>query len=686
MGELRCTLKQAQDGVAVPLDESTTITVVPAVAQLTLKGRAFDSGRTFLLPRSVNALNEVFALATRIRAKHAVVVGHVDAGEPEPDKLSQTRAELAAAWLVGNTAPWLDQYGSGIAEAQRWGAREDKHLLSVALSGMKSAPPKPGETGDPEVRAFQTLARIKVDGIAGPVTRGKLLEKYFAQSRLARLPGVEPPENGITPLATKTAVLAAAHNFTPQQVSDAKKSTSDTADSTESSSNGTPPNAQGTSSADSASPSAEPEESAARIDFMLFFSDSGPDPAVGAADGPEFLEWVKQTDFQKTVSVDASGGNTLFIELWDKQIVTRHKAAKYSLKGPESFSGVTDSLGRIEHDSVTNGDYTLTLTLEFFEGKEKITDQYECSVLVQEGQRTPQVRFIGSVPWCELAQVKGLLFDTNKAFLVPEAITSLKDIRAIYERHNGSDLLVVGHTDTTASPSTNDPLSLERAKSTLAYLQDDVDGWLSFYETSVPEERRWGEEEDARMQEVVGNPSLTRAELIAAYMALDGVELDSAEFQIEAVAHGCGENFPLDDSGTELDTSPEDSTEDALDRRVELFFFNPEFGILPKPPGENSKKGSTQYPEWRKLAKIVNEREVFDPDAPRPDEVRIKLATAEGTTIPNERVLLRFPDGTEQEHRLDGTGTLTLSIGDAASVDVVFPDRANDAVTEKTKK
>jgi hypothetical protein len=105
-----------------------------------------------------------------------------------------------------------------------------------------------------------------------------------------------------------------------------------------------------------------------------------------------------------------------------------------------------------------------------------------------------------------------------------------------------------------------------------------------------------------------------------------------------------------------------------------------EFGIVPKPPGENSKKGSTQYPTWRKLAKIVNEREVFDPDAPRLDEVRIKLTTAEGKVIPNERVLLRFPDGTEQVQRLDETGTLTLSVGDVESVEVVFPDRANDAL------
>src|SRR5690606_12777380 len=276
------------------------------------------------------------------------------------------------------------------------------------------------------------------------------------------------------------------------------------------------------------------------------------------------------------------------------------KGAKYTLTGLESFSGVTDSQGRIEHDSVISGDYNLSLTLEFFEGEDKVTDNYECTVLTQSAQSKPQVRLLGAVPSCELAQIKGLLFETNKAFLLPEALVSLKDIRQVYERHAGSELLVVGHTDTTGDPSINDPLSFERAKATLAYLQDDVDTWLSFYEAGMPTNRRWGEAEDAHMQRLVGDPSLSRSELIAAYMALDGAELDAEEFQIDAIAHGCGENFPLDDSGEELDESPANSKEDALDRRVELFFFDPEFGIMPKPSGEISKRGSTQYPTWRK--------------------------------------------------------------------------------------
>jgi hypothetical protein len=581
VGEIRCTLKQAQDGVAVDLDTSTTITVVPAVAQVTLKGRAFDGGRSFLLPRAVTALNEVWAFATRMQAKHAIVVAHVDAAESDPDGLSKARATLAAAWLEGDPKPWVDHYADSITESQRFGAREDRYMLSLALGGLASPALKEGETGDPRVRAFQTLAKIKVDGIAGPITRTKLVEKYFALSRLALLKDVKPPENGITLLETQIVPHAAGANFTLQEVVEAKQPSGPTSE-----------------------PSA-PAQSQARIDFFFFFPESKPAPAPGAADGAEFLEWVKQTEVQRVAAINAAGaGNSIFVELWDKQGHTPHKGAKYTLTGPESFAGATDSLGRLEHDDVLPGDYSLTLTVEVFEGEDKIVDEHRAAVVVQQGA-PPQVRQLGAVPRCELAQIKGLLFDTSKAFLVPEAVDALKEVRKLYERHSGSELLVVGHTDTMGKPSFNDPLSLERAKSTLAYLQDDVDTWLSFYETSVPEARRWGEAEDARMQELVMEPSLSRAALIAKYMALDGAELDSAEFHINAMVHGCGENFPLDDGGQALDGSPANEKEDAADRRVELFFFEPDFGIVPKPAGETSKKGSTQYPAWRKLAELT---------------------------------------------------------------------------------
>src|SRR5690606_26941171 len=73
---------------------------------------------------------------------------------------------------------------------------------------------------------------------------------------------------------------------------------------------------------------------------------------------------------------------------------------------------------------------------------------------------------------------------------------------------------------------------------------------------------------------------------------------------IEITTHGCGENFPVDESGVSLDTTAEDSLRDPLDRRVELFFFDSEFGIVPPPPGKNSGPGSSEYLAWRKAQLI----------------------------------------------------------------------------------
>src|SRR5690606_19031509 len=259
--------------------------------------------------------------------------------------------------LSGDPAPWVDQYKDEVAEERRWGGREDRYLLSLALGNRSFSPSTAGETGDPRVRSFQELVGIKVDGIVGPVTRTKLVEKYFALSRSAVLSGAPRPEresdNGITLLDTQVTPLGAACNFSLQQVLDAKSSAEAGSESNAGSESGAGANA-----------SAQPEsESNARLDFMFFFCDSGPEPAPAQPIGPEFLEWVKQTELQRAFRVSASAdGTRLWLELRDKDDTTPHRGAKYTLSGPETFTGHTDSQGRIDLHDVPAGDYTLSLT------------------------------------------------------------------------------------------------------------------------------------------------------------------------------------------------------------------------------------------------------------------------------------------------------------------------------------
>jgi outer membrane protein OmpA-like peptidoglycan-associated protein len=653
MGTIDCTQREFSQGLEVPINERTTIVVGPNAMLAAVVGRAFEPGKSFVLPRALPALRQafLFVLAAK-KAKHALVVAHTDAKEPNADELSADRATAMAAWLGGDIGPWLDCYDQKHAETKRWGSREDRLMLGTIAdipSSSSAVAPSSGpkdERHDELVARYQSVRGLTADGIAGPITRKQLITDYFAQSRPAAATGDDLDEPGASPegagpkLEPSLASHGAGSHFSLAQVRSARRETREEA---------------GAAPRGAADASPAPDAAAdSRIDFFLF--PDAVDPAPANPDGPEYLEWIRLATLHRDFQAGSAGGaeTQLALRLFDKTGRHRHANQHYRIAGPESFEGSTDSAGGIDLDDVLPGDYTLTLALRFFEGEDEIVDEHSFQLVVQNPQSEPQVRMIGVVPNCTMARLRGMLFDTDKAFLLPSALESLKRIRELYENHNPGELLVVGHCDTTGDASVNDPLSLDRAKSTLAYLEDDVDTWLAFYATGIPQSRRWGEPEDQHMMTAVltergivpGNDLVfsfqtasgiedasgvmdteTRTRLIGAYMALDGAELDSGEFRIKGVAHGCGENFPVDDTGEQLDTAPTNDKEDALDRRVELFFFDPEFGIAPAPDGANSTRGSTEYPTWRKRAELTEELTL------KPDVVFLTLSDAEDTPI-----------------------------------------------------
>lgn len=216
----------------------------------------------------------------------------------------------------------------------------------------------------------------------------------------------------------------------------------------------------------------------------------------------------------------------------------------------------------------------------------------------------------------------GMFFDTNKCFLLPSAIPGLRHIKQIYDENPKSQLLVVGHTDTTDREAYNETLSLERSDAVAAYLTDKVDAWEAYFDADKASEKRWGNLEIQNMLARLpdkgpffykGKPSgfvdskheravrayqeskglkvdgiagpKTRKALIADYMAIDQTSLPSS---IQMTTHGCGEYFPIDD--------PRDEVRDADNRRVEIFFFDE--SIEPSPAAKISKAGSKEYPKW----------------------------------------------------------------------------------------
>ncbi len=302
----------------------------------------------------------------------------------------------------------------------------------------------------------------------------------------------------------------------------------------------------------------------------------------------------------------------------------------------------------------------------------------ETTVFTLRGEESPsavlesgRAHVICVRPYVFLARLKGVFFDLNKTFLLKTAIGGMKDLRAIYQDNSPGKLLVVGHTDTSGAPSTNDPLSLERARSVAAYLSDDVAVWEKQYQTSVPESRRWGAPEDEQMIEALldfetgrqpgestvaffrrtrGFPEAAslgegeRKQLITEYMALDGANVKDEGLDIAVVTHGCGENFPLDETGENLDHSPDDGQSEQLDRRVELFFFDKELGVQPPvTDGSSSKPGSLEYPEWRRRATEI--QEIDANGRPRDRHMSVILLSNSGNLPLADRKLTLNVDG-----------------------------------------
>lgn len=289
-------------------------------------------------------------------------------------------------------------------------------------------------------------------------------------------------------------------------------------------------------------------------------------------------------------------------------------------------------------------------------------------VLGREAPKTLSIQ-----PFVVLGRLTGMLFDTNKSFPLPICLVALAEMTALYDRCSPCKLLVVGHTDTSGEADYNEAVSLERARSVLEYLTDDVDAWLKRYDHDESVGERWGSSEDLAMirslpdfgtrapgrdpirwfqstrglvDDGIAGP-ITRRALIGEYMARDGTTLPS---DVQAEVHGCGEAFPLDESGEGLEASPVDGSDDPIDRRVELFFFGDRLGVQPPMPGSTSKAGAVEYRSWRKRATQTIER-VFGPRA-----LELVLQDEQGQPVPHARYRVHLPAGGAIDGELDERG------------------------------
>jgi len=211
-------------------------------------------------------------------------------------------------------------------------------------------------------------------------------------------------------------------------------------------------------------------------------------------------------------------------------------------------------------------------------------------------------------------------FETDKSFLLPPSVSGVRNIVLFHHRHAGMTVLVNGHTDLVGDSQYNLQLSNERAKTVSAYLMNDIDTWMAWYDNGTSS-KRWSYREDQFMLSTVtdgtgapyyGGPITgsndnatqsatsrfqtdnglkmdgqlgpnTRRILIGKYMALEGTSLPA---DTHLLSHGCGRFHPIEAT----------NQASLANRRVEIFLFDGD----PDPPIQEPcpSPGCTSYPAW----------------------------------------------------------------------------------------
>lgn len=286
--------------------------------------------------------------------------------------------------------------------------------------------------------------------------------------------------------------------------------------------------------------------------------------------------------------------------------------------------------------------------------------------------KTPVVVAIGQSHTVELpprvlrVRLTGLLFESDKAFLLPGAMRGIRGLIDLYDEHPEMEMVITGHTDRVGDGAYNKGLSKERARAVGHYLKDEVDGWLVWY-GKQPYSAAWGVREDQHMLSAVHDTATgapfyegpihgqldpvtqdavkrfqrsrtltddgfpgpdTRRALVTAYMELDGTTLPAS---ITPAQLGCGENH------NEKPTA--DGVDEPANRRVEIFLFDG--GPVDPPVPADCPGAGCPYETWRQQAKQTFD---FDHDVGELHVVVVRdIAPDRQPPVEGARVTIRGP-------------------------------------------
>jgi outer membrane protein OmpA-like peptidoglycan-associated protein len=173
-------------------DKLRVISVQPYVARVRLIGGFFDTNKSFILPQGLDGVRGIVGMYDELPKSKLLAVGHTDtAGKPDyNDKVSVERAESLKDYLTDNVDGWVKWYAADVPVEKRWGKSEDEHMIATLPDAAERS-----ESETP-VRWFQRTRGLKVDGIAGPVTRRTLVGEYMALDGTSLPKGIEAIEHG----------------------------------------------------------------------------------------------------------------------------------------------------------------------------------------------------------------------------------------------------------------------------------------------------------------------------------------------------------------------------------------------------------------------------------------------------------------------------------------------------------
>lgn len=317
MATIRRAMKEGKPVTSLRKGETYSIVIGNQLKRVRLVGVHFDTSKCFMRPSAINGMKQVVTICSENTSGKLLVIGHTDtsANDSYNLDLSVERAESIMAFLKGDVDSWGLWYNDDKPYEKRWGNTEDMQMVS-ALPCTQTI------TGFQEWSNTTYGSGLKVDGVAGPKTRKALIYAYMA------LEGTTlPDEVGVE-------VHGCGEYFPMDNESDSF-----------------------------GSDGVHAQENR-RVEMLCFSGDITPAvPGKKAKKNePEYPAWIAMVSETIDISGDDEGGSgKIWMEFWDKSGETLRSGISYKITGDYTFNGTTDGFGRVTHEKVPAGDYTIAL-------------------------------------------------------------------------------------------------------------------------------------------------------------------------------------------------------------------------------------------------------------------------------------------------------------------------------------